>query len=181
MGKARLAPLKPITIPRMELTAAMVAGRMDKMWRKELQMQLQDSIFWTDSTSVLKYIGNETSRFRTFVANRVSKILSVSSPSQWRYVNATSNPADLASRGAKVETLLKNKTWVAGPQFLIGPEEEWPQNPDDPGKISPNNPEVRKGLMVNAVQAEEGMDAVTRLINHFSSWTHLKKMVGWIL
>ncbi|XP_071058619.1 uncharacterized protein [Pseudochaenichthys georgianus] len=73
MGKARVAPLKPITIPRMELTAAVVASRMDKMCRKELQMQLKDSIFWTDSTSVMKYISNETLRFRTFVANRVSK------------------------------------------------------------------------------------------------------------
>ena len=113
MGKARVAPLKPITIPHMELTAAMVAGRLNKMWRKDLQMQLKDSIFWTDSTSVLKYIRNETSRFRTFVANRVSEILSVSNPSQWRYVNTTSNPADLASRGVKVESLLKDGVWTS--------------------------------------------------------------------
>lgn len=131
MGKSRVAPLKPITIPRMELTAATVAGRMDILLRKELQMQLQDSVFWTDSTSVLKYINNETSRFRTFVANGVSEILRISRPSQRRYVNTSSNPADLASRGLKVESLLKNMTWVSGPQFLIRSKEEWPANPDD--------------------------------------------------
>ena len=58
-----MAPLKPVTIPRLELTAAVVAARMDRLWRKELQMLLIDSVFWTDSTSVLKYIKNETSRF----------------------------------------------------------------------------------------------------------------------
>ncbi|KAK5928662.1 hypothetical protein CgunFtcFv8_013710 [Champsocephalus gunnari] len=173
MGKARVAPLKPITIPRMELTAAVVASRMDKMCRKELQMQLKDSIFWTDSTSVLKYISNETLRFRTFVANRVSKIRSVSNPSQWRY-------ADWASRGVKVETLLKDDTWVSGPQFLTGPEEQWPGNPDG-FEMAPEDPEVKISLNVNAVQVEEEMDAVTRLINHLSSWIHLKKTVAWIL
>lgn len=75
MGKSRVAPLKPVTIPRMELTAAVVAARMDKLWRKELRLQLQDSVFWTDSTSVLKYIKNETSRFRVFVVNRSQRFL----------------------------------------------------------------------------------------------------------
>ncbi len=73
MGKACVAPLKSITIPCMEKTASVVASRMDKMWRKELHMQLQESVFWTDSTSVLKYIRNETSRFETLGANRVSE------------------------------------------------------------------------------------------------------------
>ena len=65
MGKARVAPLKPATIPRMELTAATMASRMDTLLRRELQMELADSVFWTDSTSVLKYINNKTARFRT--------------------------------------------------------------------------------------------------------------------
>ena len=69
MGKARVAPLKSVTIPRMELTAATVAVRMDQMMQEEIELQLEPSVFWTDSTSVLKYINNETSRFTTFVTN----------------------------------------------------------------------------------------------------------------
>lgn len=84
MGKARVAPLKAVSIPRLELTAATMASRMDTFWRRELHLPLQESVFWTDSTSVLKYSKNKTSRFRVFVANRVSEILKVSQPSQWR-------------------------------------------------------------------------------------------------
>lgn len=56
MGKSRVTPLKTITIPRLELTAATLASRIDRM-------QLLESTFWTDSQSVLKYLGNETKRF----------------------------------------------------------------------------------------------------------------------
>ena len=58
-------------------------------------------------------------------------------------------------------SLLKEDTWVSGPHFVMGPEEEWPENPDGSRIISPDDPEVRMSLMENAVQAEEGIDAVT--------------------
>ncbi|XP_034530056.1 uncharacterized protein LOC117805434 [Notolabrus celidotus] len=181
MGKARIAPLKSVTIPLLELTAAVVAGRMDKLWRKELQLPLQNSVFWTDSTSVLKYIRNETVRFKTFVANRVSEILTLSSPSQWRYVNTLSNPADLASRGAKVGSFLKADAWVLGPKFLVEPESDWPENPDVSGKLSPEDPEVKTVVSVNAIQADEQTGLVMRFICYFSSWIKLKRMVCWLL
>lgn len=73
MGKARVVPLKPTTVPCLELTAATMAGHMDKTLRRELQ--LVDSLFWTDGTAVLKYVNYEMTRFRTFVANSVSDIL----------------------------------------------------------------------------------------------------------
>lgn len=66
MGKSRVAPLKPVTLPRMELIAATVASRMETLLRKELQMELADSVFWTDSTSVLKYINNKTELMSNF-------------------------------------------------------------------------------------------------------------------
>lgn len=74
LGKARVTPVKAVTIPRLELTAACLAARVDAMLKAELQIQLDESVFWTDSTSVLKYINNEDRRFHTFVANRISAI-----------------------------------------------------------------------------------------------------------
>ncbi|XP_046873085.1 uncharacterized protein LOC124465379 [Hypomesus transpacificus] len=180
MGKSRVAPLKSVSIPRMELIAATMASRMDTFWKRELHMQLQPSVFWCDSTTVLKYIKNETSRFRTFVANRVSEILEVSQVSQWRYVNTTSNPADSASRGLCVDVFIKNITWLSGPEYLLHPEQDWPVNPDQ-SKLLPDDPEVKVSVLVNTVHCSEQEDATSRLINHFSSWTRLRKSVAWIL
>ena len=58
LGKARVAPLKQTTIPHLELAAAVLAVRVDKMLRKELHIKLNSWTFWTDSQSVLKYIAN---------------------------------------------------------------------------------------------------------------------------
>ena len=82
MGKSRLAHVKTMTIPRLELSAAVVVIQLDKMLREELDITIDDSIFWSDSTSILQYIRNESRRFHTFVANRISVIHDSSKPSQ---------------------------------------------------------------------------------------------------
>ncbi|XP_026040477.1 uncharacterized protein LOC113032046 [Astatotilapia calliptera] len=128
MGKARVTPLKPVTIPRLELTAAVVAVRVDLMLRAQLRMKLEQSIFWTDSTSVLKYIMNEDKRFLTFVANRVSFITTATKQSQWRYVSSKENPADDATRGLKAGNVVHSSRWIKGPSFLQKPESDWPTN-----------------------------------------------------
>lgn len=69
MGKSRVAPLKHTTIPRLELTAATVAVRTNKMLLTELDMPIDRVVFWTDSMAVLCYIQNRTGIFHTFVAN----------------------------------------------------------------------------------------------------------------
>ena len=81
-GKSRLAYVKPMTIPRLELCAVVVAVQIDQMLRKELELSLKESVFWTDSMSIPQYIRNESSRFHTFVANRLVIIHDGSVPSQ---------------------------------------------------------------------------------------------------
>ena len=84
LGKARVASLKMVTIPRLELTAAVVLVRVSEMLRQELQYEGVQEIFWTDSKVVLGYIKNDSKRFHVFVANRVQQIRDQTSPSQWR-------------------------------------------------------------------------------------------------
>ncbi|XP_072041448.1 uncharacterized protein [Amphiura filiformis] len=128
LSKSRVAPLKQVTIPRLELTAATVAVKINHMIHKELEIQINDTIFWTDSTTVLQYIRSETKRFKTFVANRLAIIKDGSTPSQWRYVATSLNPADDCSRGLPANKFLENERWICGPQFLWKREAEWPQN-----------------------------------------------------
>ena len=119
-------PLKQITIPMLELTAAALSVKVDRMLKRELQQELKDSVFWTDSTSVLGYIHNKSRRYHTFVANRVSLICELSQDKLWRYVNSKDNPADDASCGLNIEPFLKSVRWLKGPQFLEKEETDWP-------------------------------------------------------
>ena len=102
-AKSRLAHVKPMTIPRLELSAAVLAVRIDGALREELELTIDKSVFWSDSTSVLQYIINQDKWFRTFVANRLAVIRDGSQPTQWKYVPTSDNPADLVSRGTSVE------------------------------------------------------------------------------
>ena len=99
MAKARVAPLKSVTIPRLELTAAVVSTRVSLYLKQELDYQDVIEVFWTDSQVVIGYIHNEAKRFHTFVANRVQEVRNHTKPEQWRYIASESNPADAASRG----------------------------------------------------------------------------------
>ena len=114
-GKYRVAPVKPITIPRAELTAATVSVRMNKMMTTELEIPIHDTVYWTDSMTVLKYIANETTWFHTFVANRVNLIREGSEPSLWRYVGTKSNPGDDASRGLSATRQQTMDRWAGIP------------------------------------------------------------------
>lgn len=177
-GKARVAPLKPVTIPRLELTAAVVAVRVNKMLQSELQIPLKKSCFWTDSTSVLKYIKNEDKRFQTFVTNRVSTIRDNSDVAQWRYVPTSLNPADDASRGLKAEHMVKQR-WIEGAKFLWEPEDRWPASPME-FSVTADDPEVKRNLTVNATVVDT-FNATGQLITFFSDWQKLKVTVAWII
>ena len=104
MGKARLAPIREISIPRLELTAAVISVRLAKNIREELDMKIDRVCYWSDSTSVLKCI-NESKRFHTFESNRLTVIRSGSKPSEWRYVRRDDNPADDGSKGLQMDTM----------------------------------------------------------------------------
>ena len=74
-AKSRVAPPKTITIPRLELSAAAISVKQDKVLKRELEIPISSqSVFWTDSTAVLRYVKNETRRYHTFLANRVALI-----------------------------------------------------------------------------------------------------------
>lgn len=183
LGKARVAPLKQMTIPRMELAAAVLAVKVDKMLRKEVDFKLCQSTFWTDSQSVLKYIANEQTRFHTFVANRISVIRDNTDIYQWRYIGTKLNPADMASRGMSANTLVKCKEWIQGPEFLWKTEEEWPQNSVDSLSLSLEDPEVKRSTAVCSVvtKGEIKENPTSQLLEYFSSWQKLQRTVAWYL
>lgn len=174
MGKSRVAPLKHVTIPRLELTAATVSVKISSFLRRELDFVKIKETFWTDSQVVLGYINNSARRFHVFVANRVQQIQDATSPSQWHHVRSEENPADDASRGISVDELLGTSKWLSGPDFLWKPE--LPSGDDNlhDNLLSSDDPEV-KGVHVHAVNANV---VPTFDLSYFSDWTRAKRAVA---
>ena len=182
-GKARLAPIKATSVPRLELTAATVSVRIGQLLSKELDIDQADITYYTDSTTVLRYIGNEQKRFHVFVANRVQLIRDCSTPSQWKYVSSTQNPADDASRGLDATALINDQRWIKGPNFLWEKEEEWPSPPScfTSEPIPDDDPEVKRLIACNLTEVNASTTTVHKLMNHFSDWYKLKKAVSVFL
>ena len=127
---SRVAPLKTISIPCLELSAATMSVRHDKLLKRELEIPLNcQTVFWSDSMSMLCYVKNETKRFHMFVVNRVSVVRDGSTSSQWQLVDGSTNPGDLVPRPLSPETLLSSERCLMGPEFLWRPETDWPPNP----------------------------------------------------
>ena len=177
MAKARLAPIKAVSIPRLELMAATLAVKVDQFIRNEISFMSCVSIFWTDSSAVLSMVKNTNRRFPVFVANRLTKIEESSDHNQWRFVNSEMNVADHASRGMSASTLLHNSCWFKGPDFLWMSEEHWPVLPHDLAEL-PEEFLLLKCHVAKAFLAEDGLD---RRFERFSSLYRLQKSVAWLL
>ncbi|XP_070203690.1 uncharacterized protein [Littorina saxatilis] len=117
MAKSKVAPVRSVTVPRLELQAAVLSVKIARFLQREFAHLHALHHFWSDSRVVLGYLYNESKRFHTFVANRIQQILEFSKPQQWHHVASKENPADHASRGLSVAEL-KNSNWHSGPEFL---------------------------------------------------------------
>ena len=172
-GKSRVAPIQFVSVPRLELTAAVIACRCYRFIVEELDITPEASFFWTDSQTVLKYLENTSTRYKTFVAHRIAEIHETSKPSQWYYVPTAQNPADLASRGVWPQEQNKLKFWIQGPQFL--------QNDKADYRDLFASPEpVKLELEVKAVDATRNVDLIDKLLLRFSDYHRLCKAVAWL-
>ncbi len=177
MARSRLAPIKDISIPRLELTAAVLGVRQSSLVEQELDLKIDSVFYWTDSTIVLKYIKNEDKRFHTFVANRLEVIRNQSNVNNWRHIRSNLNPADGASRGLCIKDHTKD-IWLHGPEFLLSPEETWPKLNEQLTELSSNDPEVKREVKVFHTAVT---DTLSKLIGAFSSWNKLVRSVAWWL
>ena len=176
MGKTRNAPIREWTIPRLELQAAVLATRLSKMIVNELDLQVDQTFFWSDSMTSLQYIKNETKRFQTFVANRVAEIHETSSPEQWHHIPGIMNPADDGSRGVGAQYFHAEGRWWSGPKFLWEPEHMWPNPPVE--DLEEDDNEIRKLQTVMFVSSASQIDV---LFQRYSSWSRLIKVMSWVL
>lgn len=175
MSKSKVAPVKFVTIPRLELAAAVVSVKISALLQQELQFPNAQEYFWTDSKVVIGYIRNDARRFHIFVANRVQQIRSHTSPSQWRYVESGLNPADSASRGISANTLVYKSNWFRGPDFLW--DTKLPPNEDVIPPVADDDKEQRKVQVLDTFASPASTKEICSRFDYFSSWKRLKSAI----
>ena len=172
--KCRLAPLNGETIPRLGLLGVLLRAQFLNSLRKEYKdfLKIDAEFLWTDSSVVLAWINQGPRVGGVFVANRVEEITAVGGV--WSWVPTDENPADLPTRGTTVSQLSVHTIWWNGPNWLNGPEAEWPKHPR-------NDTNVTMGMMaiIDSLKPEYLEDIVDP--RRTSKYLRTLRSVGWIL
>ena len=179
MGKSRVSPLKPTTVPRLELTAAVLSVKLAALLVEELKISGLEVFYWVDNKIVLGYILNKKRRYRVYVANRVLIIEEYTGGKNWRYIKTKENPGDLASRGISPRETDHVNRWLTGPGFLRESDEFW-RSVDPEVEIIDGDNEVKVVERVNVMKLD-GKSVLERFEERISSWHRMVRVMAWIL
>ncbi|XP_055523244.1 uncharacterized protein LOC129717391 [Wyeomyia smithii] len=125
-AKTRVAPLRFVSIPRLELQAAVIGARLANDVMETHKMRPTQRVFWTDSRYVLCWLNSDHRKYHQFVAVRISEMLELTETTEWNWVPTKLNVADDATKWQTLPDLSPTSRWFRGPEFLWGPKEGWP-------------------------------------------------------
>lgn len=168
MGKAKVAPSKGHTVPRLELCAAVLAAEMATFIQGQLALDTKYS-FFTDSKVGLGYINNETKRFYTYVANRVERIRNVTNPNQWGFIPTDMNPADCGTRGVPAWKL-SDSLRLRGPELFLQKQTSPIQSAGFPLLDPDSDCKIRRDIKALSTQVQREQPFGSDRFLRFSSW-----------
>lgn len=178
-AKAKVTPLKPVSIPRLELQAALLGARLSESIVREMDVKPTSVTFWTDSTTVLAWIQAGPRTFKTFVAHRLAEIEDLTKPHQWRWTPTKHNVADDATRDTPRE-LDENHRWFQGPAFLRLDADEFPQRRQTNAEEL-RSAEMKTAAAVNTATTAPQTELPVPDAARFSSWTRLLRATARVL
>ncbi|XP_032229033.2 uncharacterized protein LOC116612438 [Nematostella vectensis] len=179
-AKAKVAPIRAISIPRLELMAAGLGLKLAECVSRILDIPLSQHTFWSDSMDVIYWIHGQSRRYKPFVANRVSTFHEKTSPQQWRHVPGKENSADGATRGLNIEELNREHRWFRGPDFLEEGESEWPKKRSDSIQQS-EEAEIETNKMSAVYSSRQ--KRIEQLLDpeKYSSWMRLLRVTAYVM
>ncbi|XP_028178737.1 uncharacterized protein LOC114366158 isoform X2 [Ostrinia furnacalis] len=173
-SKSKVAPVKPTTMPRLELLGALLAARLCKSVTDALRCKPTRIIHWCDSSIVLAWLKHDPRQLKSFVANRVNEISEITNVSSWRYVPTSQNPADLITRGVNTNQLISMNLWWQGPEFLTNDSSDWPI-------LKQNNQQILHEIKSNAVTIFESIinfDNYSNFNKLLRSFAYIKRFIN---
>lgn len=174
-GKTKYAPQKLLSVPKLELQAAVLGTRLMLSIINSHNIKINKCYLWSDSDTVIHWIRSDYRKYKPFVAHKVAEILDSTHETDWYWLPSKVNPADEATRAKLLPKIDSNNRWIKGPEFLNKSENNWPV------QTTKNNNHIEEEIRPKYKQMMIAIKFCSIInIDRFSKFLKLIRVTAWL-